>query len=105
MVNEPLLKQAGPQESMGLVEITGPLEVCTGVDGASGQELMSPLERAGALEQEPMESPCRPWGPLRLEGAQINSQWRAFGGHCAPLETTGPSWRLLGLLELAWALD
>ena len=92
----------GAQEPKGpVLETMGPLEL----DEASGQEPMGPLEHAGALDQEPMGLLWRPWGTLRLDGAQIKSQWGAFGGHGVPLETTGPSWRPLGLLKLAWALD
>ena len=95
------LKQAGLQEPFGLLETMGPLEL----DGASGQEPMGRLEQAGALDQEPMGLIWRPWVPLRIHGPQIKSQLGAFGGHGVPLETMGPSWRPLGLLELAGVLD
>ena len=72
--------------------------------GASGQPI-SPLEQAGALDQKPMGLLWRSWGPLRLDGAQTKSQLGAFGGNGVPLETTGPSWGQLALLELAGAPD
>ena len=88
-----------PQEPIGLLEIKGPPEL----DGGSGQ--MGPLEKAGALDQEPVGLLWGPWGPLRLDVPQIESQWGTFGGHGVPLETSRPSWRPLGLLELAGAVD
>ena len=45
--------------------VKGPL----GQAVAPDQELMGPPEASGALDQGPVGLLCRPWGPLRPDGA------------------------------------
>ena len=88
---------------MGLLETMGPLEL----DEASDQEPIGPLEQAGALDQEPMGLLWRSWGPLRLHrwGPRSRANWAPLDVVVSLLETTGPSWIQLGLLEPARAID
>ena len=95
------LKQAGPQEPMGLLESMGPLELsrwgfrsrAAGSSGASG----CPISRANGAPEAigPFKTRWAPdQGPIR----HLWRSWCPSGDHEAVLET-------LGLLEVAGTLD